>query len=116
MTYKLAGKVVNLELSALDRVDNAIKQMKRDGGGLISSLLTAGSSLNLRLSFPGPGGQRPTPSRWNMLMDSQLYMAARPWLTIFPGLAIRLIILAVNFIGEGLHDAVDPTSHFYEGN
>jgi peptide/nickel transport system permease protein len=44
-----------------------------------------------------------------MLMDSQATMAQKPWLTIFPGMAILIIVLAVNFIGDGLHDALDPT-------
>jgi peptide/nickel transport system permease protein len=35
-------------------------------------------------------------------------MAAKPWLTIFPGLAILITVLCVNFIGDGLQDALDP--------
>jgi peptide/nickel transport system permease protein len=61
------------------------------------------------LSFLGLGVQPPTPTWGNMLMDSQATMAQKPWLTIFPGMAILLIVLAVNFIGDGLHDALDPT-------
>jgi peptide/nickel transport system permease protein len=76
------------------------------GGGII---------IESSLSFLGLGVQRPTPTWGNMLMDSQLYMATQPWLTIFPGLAILLIVLAVNFIGEGMHDAMDPTLRIYEG-
>ena len=44
-----------------------------------------------------------------MLQDSQATMASRPWLTIFPGLAILITVLCVNFIGDGLQDALDPT-------
>jgi peptide/nickel transport system permease protein len=61
------------------------------------------------LSFLGLGVQPPTPSWGNMLQDSQATMAARPWLTIFPGLAILITVLCVNFIGDGLQDALDPT-------
>ena len=61
------------------------------------------------LSFLGLGVQPPTPTWGNMLMDSQATMSSKPWLTIFPGMAILLIVLAVNFIGDGLHDALDPT-------
>jgi len=43
-----------------------------------------------------------------MLMDAQATMASKPWLTIFPGLAILLTVLSVNFIGDGLQDALDP--------
>ncbi len=35
-------------------------------------------------------------------------MATKPWLTIFPGLAILVVVLAVNFLGDGLQDALDP--------
>jgi peptide/nickel transport system permease protein len=61
------------------------------------------------LSFLGLGVQPPTPTWGNMLMDAQSTMATKPWLTIFPGLAILVIVLAVNFVGDGLHDALDPT-------
>lgn len=61
------------------------------------------------LSFLGLGVQPPTPTWGNMLMDSQSTMATKPWLTIFPGMAILLIVLAVNFLGDGLQDALDPT-------
>jgi peptide/nickel transport system permease protein len=61
------------------------------------------------LSFLGLGVQPPTPTWGNMLMDAQSTMASKPWLTIFPGLAILVIVLAVNFVGDGLHDALDPT-------
>jgi len=61
------------------------------------------------LSFLGLGVQPPVPTWGNMLMDAQATMATKPWLTIFPGLAILLIVLAVNFIGDGLQDAIDPT-------
>jgi peptide/nickel transport system permease protein len=61
------------------------------------------------LSFLGLGVQPPTPSWGNMLQDSQTTMASKPWLTIFPGLAILITVLCINFIGDGLQDALDPT-------
>jgi len=61
------------------------------------------------LSFLGLGVQPPTPSWGNMLQDSQATMASKPWLTIFPGLAILITVLCINFIGDGLQDALDPT-------
>jgi peptide/nickel transport system permease protein len=45
-----------------------------------------------------------------MLMDAQSTMSSQPWLSIFPGVAILLVVLAVNFIGDGLQDALDPRS------
>ena len=61
------------------------------------------------LSFLGLGVQVPTPSWGNMLQDSQSTMASRPWLTIFPGMAILITVLGINFVGDGLRDALDPT-------
>ena len=61
------------------------------------------------LSFLGLGVQIPTPSWGNMLQDSQATMASRPWLTIFPGMAILITVLSINFLGDGLRDALDPT-------
>ena len=61
------------------------------------------------LSFLGLGVQVPTPSWGNMLQDSPSTMSSRPWLTIFPGMAILITVLGINFLGDGLRDALDPT-------
>lgn len=61
------------------------------------------------LSFLGLGVSPPTPTWGNMLMDSQATMATQPWLTVYPGMAILITVLCVNFIGDGLQDALDPT-------
>jgi peptide/nickel transport system permease protein len=78
---------------------------------IVGTTLAVGSAIIIEssLSFLGLGVQPPTPTWGNMLMDAQSTMASKPWLTIFPGLAILFIVLAVNFIGDGLHDALDPT-------
>ena len=61
------------------------------------------------LSFLGLGVQIPTPSWGNMLQDAQSTMSSKPWLTIFPGMAILITVLGINFLGDGLRDALDPT-------
>jgi peptide/nickel transport system permease protein len=78
---------------------------------IVGATLGVGNAIIVEssLSFLGLGVQPPTPTWGNMLMDSQSTMASKPWLTIFPGMAILFIVLAVNFIGDGLHDALDPT-------
>jgi peptide/nickel transport system permease protein len=78
---------------------------------VVGATLAVGNAIILEssLSFLGLGVQPPTPTWGNMLMDAQATMASKPWLTIFPGLAILLMVLAVNFIGDGLQDALDPT-------
>ncbi|GMV05111.1 MAG: peptide ABC transporter permease [Gemmatimonadota bacterium] len=78
---------------------------------VVSATLAVGNAIIIEssLSFLGLGVQPPTPTWGNMLMDAQATMATKPWLTIFPGLAILAVVLAVNFIGDGLQDALDPT-------
>jgi peptide/nickel transport system permease protein len=60
------------------------------------------------LSFLGLGIQPPTPSWGNMLKDAPSEMNIAPWMAIFPGLAIFLAVVSINFIGDGLRDALDP--------
>ena len=61
------------------------------------------------LSFLGLGVQPPTPTWGNMLREAQLQLAVAPWVTIAPGLAIFLAVMSINFIGDGLRDAFDPS-------
>jgi peptide/nickel transport system permease protein len=60
------------------------------------------------LSFLGLGIQPPTPSWGNMLKDAQSDMTIAPWTAVFPGLAIFMTVVAINFVGDGLRDALDP--------
>lgn len=60
------------------------------------------------LSFLGLGIQPPNPSWGNMLKDAQTDMLIAPWTAVFPGLAIFVTVVAINFIGDGLRDALDP--------
>ena len=60
------------------------------------------------LSFLGFGIQPPTPSWGNLLSNAQQHMTKHPWLAIFPGLMIFLAIISINYIGDGLRDAMDP--------
>jgi len=78
---------------------------------VVGATLTVGNAIIVEssLSFLGLGVQPPTPTWGNLLMDAQATMASKPWLTIFPGVAILVVVLAVNFIGDGLQDALDPT-------
>ena len=77
---------------------------------VVGATLAVGNAIILEssLSFLGLGVQPPTPTWGNMLMDAQATMSTQPWLSIFPGLAILVVVLAVNFLGDGLQDALDP--------
>ncbi|SHI25677.1 peptide/nickel transport system permease protein [Pollutimonas bauzanensis] len=60
------------------------------------------------ISFLGYGIQPPTPSWGNMLGGAQSYLESAPWLAILPGVMIALAVTSINFIGDGLRDALDP--------
>ncbi|MBN1933318.1 MAG: ABC transporter permease [Anaerolineae bacterium] len=60
------------------------------------------------LSYLGFGVQPPTPTWGNMLKNAQAQMMRAPWTAIFPGLMIFVTVIALNFIGDGLRDALDP--------
>jgi len=62
------------------------------------------------ISFLGLGVQPPTATWGNMLDGSYNYIGTAPWLWVFPGSLILLTVLAINFIGDGLRDALDPRS------
>ncbi|MBX6374752.1 MAG: ABC transporter permease [Acetobacteraceae bacterium] len=60
------------------------------------------------LSFLGLGQQPPAPSWGSMLNSAQRFLENAPWLAIFPGAAIFLVVLSFNLVGDGLRDALDP--------
>jgi peptide/nickel transport system permease protein len=62
------------------------------------------------LSFLGLGAQPPTPSWGTMLNGGRAHMLDAPHLTIFPGLAIAVLVLGLNFLGEGLRLRLGPVS------
>ena len=60
------------------------------------------------LSFLGLGQQPPAPSWGSMLNAAQRFLGQAPWMAIFPGLSIFVVVLAFNLLGDGLRDALDP--------
>jgi peptide/nickel transport system permease protein len=77
-----------------------IVQVSLDVGGVI---LTASA-----LSFLGLGAQDPTPDWGLMVAEGENYFTTQWWLVTYPGLAILLIALAFNLLGDGLRDVLDP--------
>lgn len=71
--------------------------------GMAYVILSAAS-----LSFLGFGPQPPTPEWGAMLNAGRMYMRTQPYLTIIPGLAIMVMVLAFNLLGDGLRDILDP--------
>lgn len=70
----------------------------------ISGTITQAASL----SFIGLGIQPPIPDWGAMLSGARAYIRKSPHMVIFPGLAIAITVLAVNMLGDGVRDAMDP--------
>jgi peptide/nickel transport system permease protein len=60
------------------------------------------------LSFIGAGVPAPHPSWGSILAEGRLFMRNAPWMTVFPGLAITVVVLSLNLVGDGLIDYLDP--------
>jgi peptide/nickel transport system permease protein len=77
---------------------------------LVSATLGFGQRIIFEstLSFLGLGIAPPHPSLGNMLSEAQGYMFRNAWLAVYPGLVIFVVVLAVNFLGDALRDALDP--------
>lgn len=76
-----------------------------------ATLAVAGAIISeAYISFLGLGVQPPTATWGNMITGATNYIEDAPWLWIFPGLFILLTVLSINFVGDGLRDALDPRS------
>ncbi len=76
---------------------------------VLASVLTASAiRIEASLSFIGLGVSPPTPTWGNMIRDGAPVLLSAPWLSVFPGLAMLLAVLAFNLAGDGLRDVLDP--------
>jgi peptide/nickel transport system permease protein len=78
---------------------------------IVNATLIVGLAILVEaaLSFLGFGIQPPTPALGKLISDGQDVASQYWWLVTFPGLTIVLIVLCINFVGDGLRDALDPT-------
>jgi len=83
---------------------NIVPPVMVQGTLAIAAAIIAEASL----SFLGLGQQPPAPSWGSMLNSAQRFLSQAPWLAVFPGLAIFLVVLSFNLVGDGLRDALDP--------
>lgn len=112
-----------LRLKSLDFVAAAVVEGAGDAWVLGRHILpNAGSAIIVQatvgipaailgeavLSFLGLGIQPPAPSLGTMLADAQQFAARAPWAAVMPGVAIMLLTLAFNIVGDSLRDALDP--------
>ena len=77
---------------------------------LVQATLSVAAAIiaEASLSFLGLGQQPPFPSWGSMLNAAQRFLTNAPWMAIWPGLAIFLVVLSLNLVGDGLRDALDP--------
>ena len=77
---------------------------------IVAATLGVGAAIlsAAALSFLGLGSQPPTPEWGRMLSEGRQYLRDQWWISTFPGLVIMLSVLAMNLLGDGLRDALDP--------
>jgi dipeptide transport system permease protein len=105
--YVTAARVVGvgpLRLAASTVLPNCLAPLIVQAAlGVSSAILEAAA-----LGFLGLGAQPPTPEWGAMLADSREFIRSDPWIVALPGLAILITVLAINLMGDGLRDALDP--------
>jgi peptide/nickel transport system permease protein len=72
----------------------------------VSGAIVTGASL----SFLGLGVRPPTPDWGAMLADGRGFLRNAWWISVFPGMTITLVVLALNLVGDALRDAIDPNT------
>ena len=77
---------------------------------IVNATLTLGFAIiaESSLSYLGLGVQPPTPTWGQMLIGAQQFMETAPWLALIPGFFLFVTLLCINFLGDGLRDALDP--------
>ena len=80
---------------------------------IVQATLTIATAIiaEASLSFLGLGQQPPAPSWGAMLNIAKNFLEQAPWMALFPGAAIFLVVLGFNLLGDGLRDALDPREH-----
>lgn len=83
---------------------NIVPALMVQGTLTIAAAIIAEASL----SFLGLGQQPPAPSWGSMLNTAKNFLTQAPWMAVWPGLSIFLVVLSFNLVGDGLRDALDP--------
>ena len=112
-------RVLGAEVGAVFRdahADHGVRMLMRtsveafEGEGAVERVRTAGGRrIECDFVVVGIGVQPPEPSWGNIIFENQTYFQAAPWLVFFPGVAILLLALAFNLVGDALRDVLDPT-------
>lgn len=80
---------------------------------MVQATLTIATAIiaEASLSFLGLGQQPPSPSWGSMLNTAKNFLSQAPWMAIWPGTAIFMVVIGFNLMGDGLRDALDPREH-----
>ncbi|MGH2559444.1 MAG: ABC transporter permease [Thermomicrobiales bacterium] len=105
--YIEAGRVMGATSSRLVR-QHVLPNIVAPLIVMVTVYLSSAILAEAGLSFLGLGTQPPQPSWGGMLNIARTYMEISPWMAIFPGLAIMIVVLGFNFLGDGLRDVLDP--------
>ncbi len=105
--YVTAARVAgarNLRLMFLTILPNCLSPL------IVQATLSFSSAVldTAALGFLGMGAQPPTPEWGTMLAEAREFITRAPWVVTYPGLAILISVLAINMMGDGLRDALDP--------
>ena len=78
---------------------------------IVMATLSVGTAIlnGSGLSFLGLGAQPPTPEWGSMVNDGRNYLAQAWWISTMPGIAIMITVIAINLLGDGLRDVLDPS-------
>jgi peptide/nickel transport system permease protein len=105
--YVLAARAIgvsNIKIMLRHILPNVVGVMVVEATLIVALAILVESAI----SYLGLGIQPPTPSWGNLLQDARTTMTQQWWLALFPGLMIVITALCVNFLGDGLRDALDP--------
>jgi peptide/nickel transport system permease protein len=105
--YVLAARAIgvsNIKIMLRHILPNVVGVMVVEATLIVALAILVESAI----SYLGLGIQPPTPSWGNLLQDARTTMTQQWWLAVFPGLMIVITALCVNFLGDGLRDALDP--------
>lgn len=107
LDYVTAAKVIGaptLRILRTDILPNIASPIIVTASFMLASAVLVEASLG----FLGLGIQPPTPTWGNMIRDSMNFLTTAPWVAIYPGVALMLVVIAFNLLGDTLRDALDP--------
>ena len=108
--YVLAARAIGVSQLRMIRV-HILPNILGEVIVLASVYIATAIRIEANLSFIGLGVSPPTPAWGTMIRDGTQYLTIAPWISIFPGLAILITVLAFNLLGDGMRDIMDPKSY-----